>query len=76
MDEPTTGAIKVAGVVRDVASFGGTSRVVASASDRTLLVSVPNDGRRGGAWAGLGQRVWEIGSPDARLMRADTAHGS
>ncbi|MFN8592569.1 MAG: ABC transporter ATP-binding protein [Thermomicrobiales bacterium] len=64
-----TGFISMFGVVRDVAYFGDTSRVVvATASGQKILVNVANDGRDRDSRLPLGQDVRVSWRPEEMLV--------
>ncbi|HET7092123.1 MAG TPA: ABC transporter ATP-binding protein [Thermomicrobiales bacterium] len=63
------GAIKIAGVVRDVAYFGDASRVAVTPDvGPPLSVSIPNASRHDGDAIALDQRVWVSWSPADMLV--------
>ena len=71
------GAIKVAGVVREVAYFGDVSRVVVTPdAGPPLAVSIPNDARQGGTAIARDQRVWVSWSPADMFCRRRDPVGS
>jgi ABC-type Fe3+/spermidine/putrescine transport system ATPase subunit len=69
--EPTA-AIRVSGLVRDVAYYGDTSHVVIEAADGLALsVNVQNETRRGGSGVERGQAVWVHWASEDSIVLAE-----